>query len=509
MRAINLWVVATLWVMSSSLQASECQRAVVAERYGDALSVCIQEAESGRSESAFQLAVLYAQGTGVPVDLTESVRWLRSAAEAGHVDAAYNLAVASYLGRGTSVDLEEAVRWYKRSAEKFHPKAMRDLATLYVEGRGVPQDLAKAYTLYHDAAVLGSAESQLKAGLMLLRGEGVQADRTEALNWLRRAAEQNVEVAQYTLGLLLVEGLPEQSTQWYRRAALLGYPDAMHNLAYAYLHGVGTPRDFEMARHWAEQANKQGGEQSAALLNEIDRQEATTDPALLPTSAVKGLAWLAQQRGSDYVIQLSRHSELEGAERFMRMFALSFKDVVIYRDPGKEKPSFLVLYGRYDDSGLARRAIATLSLKLQAQKPWVRNLAGLKVARSTVPESSSAVIAVDDVGYPVDPGEKNARWLTKRPPERVVIQLLATPVEHFDDMRSFIQTHGLAESTLFYTSHRESGDYLVLLYAREFERVADAQRVIGMLPYAVRQARPWIRQYSHLQASFLASSDRE
>lgn len=506
---INRWAAGLLLMSALSVQAGECQQAAVAKNYQQASTACQREADAGSAEAAFQLAALYAQGHGVPQDLAVAVLWLKRAAEAGHVDAAYNLAVAFYLGQGVSADLETAVLWYQRSAQKLHPKAMRDLATLYEKGQGVTQDLSKAFSLYHDAAVLGSAESQLKTGLMLLRGEGVKADRTAALDWLRRSADQNIEVAQYTLGLLLADSFPQQSTQWYQRAARLGYVDAIHNLAHAYLHGIGAARDIEMARHWAELSLAQGGEQSLALLRDIEEQEVAADPAQESVSTVKGQRWLERQPGGDYVIQLSRHSELEGAERFMRMFALNFPEVVIYRDPGDSNPSFLVLYGRYGNSVQARQAITQLSLKLQAQKPWVRNLAGLKVARMESMSSGRNTPLTVDLGTPLPAGEKPPVWLLARAPERVVIQIMATGVEHVEDMRSFIQDNGLADTTLFYISHRESGDYLVLLYAREFERVADARKVIEMLPSAVRQMRPWIRQYSHLQASFLASPDRE
>lgn len=48
-------------------------------------------AEQGQADAMFILATLYADGRGVPRDLTKAMEWRRKAAEAGHEEARASL----------------------------------------------------------------------------------------------------------------------------------------------------------------------------------------------------------------------------------------------------------------------------------------------------------------------------------------------------------------------------------------------------------------------------------
>jgi hypothetical protein len=79
------------------------------------------------------------------------------AARAGVVDAQYSVALCYAKGEGVKVDLREAFRWYLRAARKGHEYAAHNLARFYETGRGVRASMCKADHWYHRAKLLSMA----------------------------------------------------------------------------------------------------------------------------------------------------------------------------------------------------------------------------------------------------------------------------------------------------------------------------------------------------------------
>ena len=102
------------------------------------------DANAGDADSQYSLAVMYANGLGVPQDAAEAVRWFRLAAEQGHASAQSSLGFAYANGFGVLEDDAEAVRWYRLAAEQGHARAQYNLGIKYGNGEGVPQDDAEA-----------------------------------------------------------------------------------------------------------------------------------------------------------------------------------------------------------------------------------------------------------------------------------------------------------------------------------------------------------------------------
>jgi cell division protein FtsN len=98
------------------------------------------------------LAILYAEGRGIPAKPELAVYHWREAADAGHGPAMINLASALLRGFGAPSDPAEAAHWYRAAAAQDRPDAQRALAALYREGRGVPQDEVEARRLEEAAA---------------------------------------------------------------------------------------------------------------------------------------------------------------------------------------------------------------------------------------------------------------------------------------------------------------------------------------------------------------------
>jgi len=78
-----------------------------------------------------------------------------AAAEQGWPAAQDNLAFMYYNGRGVPLDYPQAAAWTQRAADQGYVPAQTDLGYLYEQGKGVPLNYVTAYTWYQLAAAGG------------------------------------------------------------------------------------------------------------------------------------------------------------------------------------------------------------------------------------------------------------------------------------------------------------------------------------------------------------------
>ncbi len=204
--------------------------------------------------------------------------YLQQAADQGHAPAQFLLATYLEKGRGTEPNLPQAMQYFRAAAEADIPQAIIRMGE-------VPGEIE---TLQH-AAQLGDVESQYR----LAQHYTQEGDTEKAWEWYRHAAEQGhraacVEVAQqlyergdasetalaflevsackgepfaqWALGEAYRSGIGGYekdltlAVMWYRRAANLGYKDAMLRLAQCYRYGEGVAKDAQLAAYWQAQA---------------------------------------------------------------------------------------------------------------------------------------------------------------------------------------------------------------------------------------------------------------
>ena len=130
------------------------------------------------------------------------------------------------------------------------------VASAYDTGRGAPRNGVEAMKWYRAAADRGHAEAQNSVG------SGLQAEERygEALSWYERAAKQDHPVATNNLAYLYDLGLGVKQDrlkafELYGRAAELGWPEAMWNIANMYGAGqIGGKKDMFMACIWTLRA---------------------------------------------------------------------------------------------------------------------------------------------------------------------------------------------------------------------------------------------------------------
>jgi hypothetical protein len=104
--------------------------------------------EQGDAASHYNLALMYANGEGLPQDYQQSFDLLRKAADQGLADAEWQLGNLYESGYGVAQDYEAARACYLRAAEQGITKALGNLASLYEEGISVPCNLVTSYMLF-------------------------------------------------------------------------------------------------------------------------------------------------------------------------------------------------------------------------------------------------------------------------------------------------------------------------------------------------------------------------
>jgi localization factor PodJL len=156
---------------------------------------------------------------------------LRNAAAAGDPAAAYEIAMRYMEGRGVPANLEEAARWYERAASKGLGPAQFRYASMLEKGQGVRKDLGAARKLYIAAATKGHAKAMHNLAVLYAEGAEGKPEYANAAQWFRRAAEHGVADSQYNLGVLTARGLGTdknvaESYKWFALAASQGDKDA-------------------------------------------------------------------------------------------------------------------------------------------------------------------------------------------------------------------------------------------------------------------------------------------
>jgi localization factor PodJL len=147
-------------------------------------------AMAGDAAAAYEIAVRYAEGRGVPTDLEEAARWYERAASKGLVPAQFRYASMLEKGQGVRKDLAQARKLYLAAAGKGNGKSMHNLAVLYAEGIDGRPDYATAAQWFRKASQRGIADSQYNLGVLCARGLGTPRDHREAYKWFALAAAQ-------------------------------------------------------------------------------------------------------------------------------------------------------------------------------------------------------------------------------------------------------------------------------------------------------------------------------
>ena len=227
-----------------------------------ALPVWAQEAQSKPQRDVAELYQAAVAGD------SQALQQLRTLATGGDAAAQYNLGLIYEEGSGVPRDYAEAVRWYRKAADQGLANAQYNLGYIYAGGQGVPQDYAEAMRWYRLAAGQGLASAEYNLGYLYANGQGVPQSYIDAAHWFREAAEQGDSRAQYSLGALYAggHGVPQDfvyAHMWFNLAAsrAKGEDEKQYSAARDSLAARMTPQEIaeahKFAREW--QPRQTGG----------------------------------------------------------------------------------------------------------------------------------------------------------------------------------------------------------------------------------------------------------
>lgn len=105
-------------------------------------------AKQGNITAQNNLGTLYANGIGMPKDLSRAAYWYRKAAEQGNATAQNNLGILYHEGQGVAKNDRIAADWLSKAANQGNASAQYNLSELYAHGEGRPRNMVIAYALY-------------------------------------------------------------------------------------------------------------------------------------------------------------------------------------------------------------------------------------------------------------------------------------------------------------------------------------------------------------------------
>ncbi|KAI9312964.1 hypothetical protein BX666DRAFT_2030847 [Dichotomocladium elegans] len=217
---------------------------------------------NGPLDSEYQVARMYAYGTGTARDRSAALKWYKKAAARGHPGALYTLG-AHYYANLTTTDssnsitrnMKKAIDYFEKAAERDHVDAMARLADIYMREASFPQtitttiaaearragDRKRNYAIhwYTKAASLGHVAAQRELGKLYHSGIGIPKDYDKAFELFSKASAKDDPAATLLLGNCYEHGHgvvkdQERAIELYLRAGRLGYPNASFATGHLY-----------------------------------------------------------------------------------------------------------------------------------------------------------------------------------------------------------------------------------------------------------------------------------
>lgn len=261
------------------------KRAAAAAEHAIAANIYFIAAREGDPEAAYELALCFEKGLGVPKSQSEAYRRFELAAEGGYAKA--YLRLAEYQKDGILGDKNglKALEYYKKAADGGNAEGAFAVGEAYRYGTLADTDLALALHFYTRAASFGhekakERENEIRDAISVMYEQGRAAVRegnyAEGARRFKLSADMGHAAAACFFGALCAEGVgvakdTRLAVHYYRKAAELGNLDAIYRLGIAYAEGTGVNRDFKAAESFLDIAAKQNFKDAAAFVEKIKR----------------------------------------------------------------------------------------------------------------------------------------------------------------------------------------------------------------------------------------------
>ncbi len=185
-------------------------KALVNGDYTRALQILRPLAEQDNVDAQVIIGMIYSNGSGVELSISESIKWYQKAAESGDTEAQTQLGMIYVEGQGVAVDFAEAVKWFSMAAEAGDSQGLYHLGVAYYKGQGIEKNESKAAELFKRSAEQGHTWAQsnlaycyMTGGCPLLAEIGVVSDNVQAYKWSLVAYNQGDEPALESIDYLM------------------------------------------------------------------------------------------------------------------------------------------------------------------------------------------------------------------------------------------------------------------------------------------------------------------
>ena len=223
---------------------------------------CRRAADAG---DVFCVGLCFSFGLGCVTDLVRAHACIMAAANAGDPCGMNAAGVNFDCGEGVAKDYAASRMWYERAYAWGDIAAINNLACCYRDGHGVMRNVHRAIGMFEAAAASGDVRAMNNLGQLYSRGaEDLAVDAAAGHAWYRRAADKKNAAGMCSVGICyaLGRGVPKDDVaafDWYSRAAHLGEPAAMINLALLLRKGLrGVSRNLAAAGEWLAKAANAG-----------------------------------------------------------------------------------------------------------------------------------------------------------------------------------------------------------------------------------------------------------
>jgi len=217
----------------------------------------------GHSKSQHNLACLY-KNDAYP-NFTKAMYWHKEAANSGNTESKYDIGLMYCRGEGVEQDYEQAIKWLKRAGDDGHAEAWNKIGSIYynIKEYRKSDDYLKAFTYFYKGAKAGDIIAQYNLGIAYMDDNKLKQDFNAALYCFEKAANNGKFQALKKLDELYKTGKAKNSK--YKSAAEWLHDsehgdDAAVELAYISrkLYTYDKDYDYDQAIFWYEQAAEKG-----------------------------------------------------------------------------------------------------------------------------------------------------------------------------------------------------------------------------------------------------------
>lgn len=275
-----------------------------------------------------------------------------AAARAGDMQAAFELAGMYAAGTGLKApDGQQAAEWYRKAAADGNMQAAWELAHLYIEGKVVPQNLEEAAAYLQVAANAANAAAQSEWGRFYEQGlGGVPVSRGEALYWYMQAAAQGYEPAQTSVDDIKLEDpqLYEEITRFITVLdnAQKGDSQAQLEAGQAFHQGYPFARHDDAAFQWFTRAWTEGDKlpQAAYELSQLYQKGEGVEKD--ETKAMELLATAAQAKNPDAQYMMGTLAYGQNPPKYEDAFAWFSNAAAGGQAQGQYMTGFMLMQGQ-------------------------------------------------------------------------------------------------------------------------------------------------------------------